>query len=152
MSITVSMMSFCVPNNKPTQEEVDAKVKAHQLWLKKMDGGERADFREMNLENADFSGKDLSEAQFDGSFLKDANFDSAKLVEASFCQTYFPKASFKQADLTEAEFIKAHGLGANFNKATLGGVDCYTAAFWDCDFTGADLTYVYKEKDFEVEF
>mgnify|MGYP003288733989 CR=1 FL=1 len=69
---------------KITQEELEALLRKHKLWLENKEGGERADLREANFQEANFQGADLRRANLRRASLQGANLQGADLQEANF--------------------------------------------------------------------
>lgn len=141
MSITLSMhVSRIRANRKLSADEVSSIIALHEKWLKREEGGARADFSDAELEGFDFSGADLREANFIGSKLDKAKFVEAKLLGARFFNASLSDTDFTDAQLDGAVFLDAQCLSAKFVNSSLKKANLAHALLWNTDFTGADLT------------
>ena len=102
---------------KITQEELEALLRKHKLWLENKEGGERADLRGANLQEAN-----LQEADLQGADLRGANLQEANLQEANL----------QGADLQGADLRRANLQGADLWRADLQGadLDCSCLPLW----------------------
>ena len=103
------------------QDELDAILQKHKLWLDDADGGIRADLKGANLRGADLRGADLSDADLYKSNLRHADLSDADLRGADL----------RGADLSDADLRRANLRYANLSDADLRGAD----------LRGADLDY-----------
>jgi hypothetical protein len=83
-------------------------LELHGKWLRKEDGGARADLTYANLTDANLRGADLTDAD-----LRDANLTYANLTDADL----------RRADLRGANLTDANLIGADLARADLRGVD-----------------------------
>lgn len=92
---------------KPTQENVDAIVLAHEAWLGCGSGGCRAYFDYMDLSGLNLSNCNLSRACFVGCQLDGTNFANSILTGAVF--DYAQGESVRRpAHISGASFVGAH--------------------------------------------
>ena len=94
---------------KISQEELDERIKLHELWLKE-EGGERLDVSRCDLQELDFSRSNFSGAYFSGANFTDANFTDANFLRANFSFANFSGANFSHANFSLANFSDAVGL------------------------------------------
>ncbi|KPI48520.1 pentapeptide repeat-containing protein [Clostridioides difficile] len=98
--------------------ELEKILKKHYLWLKDKNDGERADLREIKLENMNLKGYCLSNIDFSWSDLIDLNLEEADLENSSFSNSYFSNCSLKNSILKNADLS-----GANFRFCDLSNSD-----------------------------
>ena len=108
-----------------TQERLNEIIASHAKWLRREDGGERANLRRANLQ-----GVDLHEAD-----LRDADLRSANLRRANLQVVKLHLAYLRDSDLRSAEIRVANLQVANLRRANLQ----------DTDLRGADLQYTYLQ-------
>lgn len=109
-----------------TQEELNAVLAAHKLWMDN-DGanGVYADLRRADLHGANLSGADLRCAD-----LRSANLSATDLIDAALgC-----------ADLRDADLHGADLRGADLRSAKLSDADLSGASLGGADLRGADLS------------
>jgi uncharacterized protein YjbI with pentapeptide repeats len=130
-----------------SEEDLKRKLADHKKWLETHgEEGNRAHFREANLQGAILTGAnlqeaDLVEANLQGVFLVETNLQDAFLNGANLQGAVPGNANFQGARLNEANLQEAGISGANFqgarlNEANLKGVYCST----DTNFRGAVLS------------
>lgn len=98
--------------------ELEKILKKHYLWLKDKNDGERADLREIKLENMNLKGYCLSNIDFSWSDLIDLNLEESDLENSSFSNSYFLNCSLKNSILKNADLS-----GANFRFCDLSNSD-----------------------------
>ncbi|NJI79331.1 pentapeptide repeat-containing protein [Clostridioides difficile] len=98
--------------------ELEKILKKHYLWLKDKNDGERADLREIKLENMNLKGYCLSNIDFSWSDLIDLNLEESDLENSSFSNSYFSNCSLKNSILKNADLS-----GANFRFCDLSNSD-----------------------------
>lgn len=108
---------------KITPEELDKKLKLHELWLEDNMQGVRLDLSGLDLKKVDLEGANLQYANLNDTNLIASNLKHANLTEANlnYANLYF-------SDLADDNLTDANLEGANLNYA---------------DFSNADLTYAY---------
>ena len=94
---------------KYTQKELNEILKLHKMWLKKEEGGKRANLSEADLFGANLFGANLSEADLSGANLSRANLSRANLSGTNL----------SGANLYEADLFGANLSGANLSRANL---------------------------------
>jgi len=102
-----------------TQEELDAVLADHELWLGEK-GGKRANLYGAKLDFADLTG--------------------ANLCGANLNATNLHRAKMRNADLNGASLNGANLYGADLTRANLCGVGFYDAILTRAKLDGADLT------------
>ena len=85
----------------------------HSKWLRKEEGGERANLSEANLSRANLFGANLtranlSEADLTGADLSGANLSGANLTGANLTGAYLSGANLSEANLTGANLTRAN--------------------------------------------
>jgi hypothetical protein len=97
---------FVYVNNRRkgmTQEELDAVLADHKLWLEKK-GGRRANLNAANLHRAKMRNADLNGASLNGANLYGADLTRANLCGVGFYDAILTRAKLDGADLTDASF------------------------------------------------
>ena len=79
-----------------TQERLNEIIASHAKWLKKEDGGERANLRRANLQGVDLHEADLRDADLRSANLRRANLQEANLNEADLRDTDLRGADLDQ--------------------------------------------------------
>ena len=117
------------PRRKPSQQEVDAILSNHWIWIE-TDGvsGTCADFRNLDLAGFDLSAQQLCRADFSGADLSGADCSRADLTAVAMANAILRGAKFREADLTGAV-----------------GMTSYQIA--RCDITGTKLPDNIKDLD-----
>jgi hypothetical protein len=118
---------------KPTQKEIDAILKKHDLWLRGKKTGIRADLssadlswanlRWANLSWANLSSADLSSADLRWADLRWANLRSANLRSANLRSADLSSADLSSADLSSADLRSADLRWADLRWANLSSAD-----------------------------
>ena len=123
----------------------------HLSWvLSAGKGGERGDFRGLDLDGANLHGYTLHGAAFDGASLRRAELRRAQLQEADLAgadlggalmhDAVLAGASLRGARLVDAELVRADLSGADLSDADLSGADLLGAVLDGADLDGANLT------------
>lgn len=100
---------------KWTQDEVDAMINLHGMWLRGVEGGKKAE-----VQNADFYG---------------TNFMGVDISEGWFCDCSFTGLDMSGMVAKGTTFITSAFLGATMKDAN---IDC--AVFRECTFDNTDCT------------
>ena len=122
----------------------------HLSWvLSGGKGGERGDFRDLDLDGMNLHGYTLHGAAFEGASLRRAELRRAELREADLAgadlggallhDAVLAGASLRGARLVDAELVRADLTGADLSDADLAGADLLGAALDDANLDGADL-------------
>lgn len=93
---------------KITQEKLKEIIASHGKWLRRENGGERADLRNADLRNAGLSGADLCGADLNGADLSGANLNGANLCEADLSGADLSGADLNGANLSGADLGKTY--------------------------------------------
>ena len=123
----------------------------HLSWvLSSGRGGERGDFRDLDLDGVNLHGYTLHGAAFGGASLRRAELRRAELREADLAgadlggallhDAVMTGASLRGARLVDAELVRADLTRADLSDADLAGADLLGAALEDANLDGADLT------------
>jgi uncharacterized protein YjbI with pentapeptide repeats len=96
------------------ENELKEVLEKHQKWLKKIDGGERANLRNTNLENVNLS---------------DANLSRADLRFANLEDAYLSRADLRFADLSGSKLWGTNLIRTNLMRADLRHADLDFSAF-----------------------
>ncbi|MDE2163255.1 MAG: pentapeptide repeat-containing protein [Alphaproteobacteria bacterium] len=111
------------------RDELEATIRAHELFIANKSGGRRAKFFTRNLAGADLSNRTLSEADFSGAVLYGANLRFADLRRANmYC-----------ADLRNVDGRCSNFSHADMRGATLNGSNLSQAILDHADFRGGRL-------------
>ncbi|AXU73015.1 TPA: pentapeptide repeat-containing protein [Clostridioides difficile] len=142
-----------------SKQELEKTLEKHYLWLKNNNAGEKADLKELRLENIDLRGYCLSNIDFSWSDLINLNLEKADLENSIFNNSYLSDcslknsilknadlsgASFRFCDLSNSDIRGANLENSNLEYATLNGVisDESTRFFkLYCPETGAFIGY-----------
>ena len=87
-----------------TQERLNEIIASHAKWLRREDGGERANLRRANLQGVDLHEADLRDADLRSANLRRANLQEANLNEADLQYTYLQGAYLQGADLDQTYY------------------------------------------------
>jgi len=79
-----------------TQERLNEIIASHAKWLRREDGGERANLRRANLQGVDLHEADLRDADLRSANLQRANLQEANLNEADLRDTDLQGADLDQ--------------------------------------------------------
>lgn len=96
-------------------EELDNKVKLHELWLKHDKKGKRLILSNEDLSNMVLNGRNFSEC-----VAIKTNFKGCKLIDSKFRNAILEDADFTFADLTGADFSGARMTGTIMNGISAG--------------------------------
>ena len=88
-----------------TNEELKKIIEKHEKWLKREDGGERANLYGANLRGANLCGANLCDANLCGANLCGANLRGADLYGANLCDANLCGANLCDANLYGAENV-----------------------------------------------
>lgn len=84
-----------------TQEELDKRIRKHELWLQGKEGGERLDIgAQYDVRGLDFDGRDLRSAIFQGADLSFTSFCAANLKNAYLDDAIFNHTDFYKATIS----------------------------------------------------
>jgi len=108
-----------------TKTEIQAVLDAHGKWLRREEGGVRAN---------------LSGANLHGANLTDANLTRADLTRANLTRANLTRANLTDANLTRADLTRANLTRADLTRANLHGADLHGANLTRADLTRANLT------------
>lgn len=124
-----------------TQEEINAKLKAHKLW-RETDGdqGEQAVFKDVLIKEKDFSNLDLHEVIFKNVKCENTDFCRTDLCFAIFKDTKFYAPKFRNAILKYAKFISCHIIDGKFYNAIVENVRFLRTNLFNVSFQYAKLT------------
>lgn len=147
-------------SNKPIDELADARLdraeRIDNVYLTKVDLGDKIDFENCVLRKANFKAK-LSDANFAGSYLKRANFNDSHIDGADFSNCDGERAKFRNvkgrdvnfsdASLVHANFESDRPVANTFTYADFQGADLFDSSFENtylqqADFSGSRLTHV----------
>lgn len=93
---------------KITQEKLNQVITSHGKWLRREDGGERANLRKANLQGVDLHEADLRDADLRGANLRRANLQEANLNEADLRDTDLRDTDLRGANLQDANLRRAN--------------------------------------------
>lgn len=124
---------------KITQEEINAKVKAHELWLINGYQGERAIFEDVSIIKKTFFCRDLHGAIFRNVECVNTNFDNANLAFTSFTNVYVAHTNFANTNLKGSRFIRCNIVGSNYQFADLNNADFKNTTLDTVNFAYSNL-------------
>lgn len=97
-----------------TQQELNAVMLAHERFLTRLNGGQRARLSHARLDGLNLANRDLTEADFSGASMVGANVSGSNLERASFyC------ADLRNCNMQSSRMKRADLRGASFNGARL---------------------------------
>lgn len=126
---------------KITQEEINAKVKAHELW-RDTRLGERAVFRDVLITNKSFCRQDLQNAIFENVEIRNTFFGKANLAIVDFENVYFDHVNFNSTIVNYSSFIQCNISDSNFTSANLKNVNFTCTTLDNVNFTHSNLCSV----------
>lgn len=121
--------------------DIKTTVEKHSLWLKNIEGGERANFQGVILNGSDLPGVNLSYASLRGNTLCHANLQGANLQEADLREANLKYACLQKANLQHAKLCYANLQGADLQGANLQGADLREADLQNAHLQRADLRW-----------
>lgn len=135
-----------------TEDRLNEMIFSHCKWLCDVEGGIRADFRDIDLSKFTtyFSYKNLSCAMFRG-----ANLNGLNIFASDFSYASFVGADLRGANLIGVNLSHCDFQGADLRDANLSRCDFKNAYFQDTDLQGAnfhdtDLSYCdFRSVDFD---
>ena len=138
------------PRKAITESKLEIMKARHTLWLHGIDGGERADFSNMEIENACFAYAKLDKAIFKGATFYCVNMDGGSFMNCDFTNANFTMifadvAVFDGSDFTDVKFkncelINASMGGCNFTNADMTDAELNMQSFCLSNFTGTKLS------------
>lgn len=114
-------------------------LEKHDMWVKDIEGGKRADLWKADLREANLQGANLREADLQGANLEGSNLQEANLQGTKLWRTKLWGANLQGADLREADLRGANLYGVDLRGADLREVNFYGANLYEADLRGADL-------------
>ena len=116
-----------------TQKELNDVLVKHQMWLDRVDGGERINLKHANLECANLKGVNLEGASLIYSNLSCVNLRCANLEGANLEGAQLEYANLGGAQLEYANLKDTNLKGANLEGANLKGANLKGANLKDVD-------------------
>ena len=113
-------------------------LELHKKWLKREEGGIKADLSDEDLSNVDLIDVNLRYADLSGSILMGAYLSNANLSDSDLSYVYLSNANLSDSDLRYSDFSNADLRGVDFSGSDLTGVDLTNTNFY--------LTNLYKCK------
>lgn len=124
-----------------TQVEINAKLKAHELWLDTdEEQGEQAVFKDVLIKEKDFSNLDLHKVIFKNVKCKNTDFCRTDLCCAVFKDTKFYAPKFRNAILKYAKFISCHIVDGIYCNAILDNARFLRTNLFNVSFQYTKLT------------
>lgn len=123
-----------------TQEEINAKLEAHKLWLDTSHiQGEKARFTDVLIANKTFAFQNLHGAVFKNVDCVNTNFERADLVFTYFKNVHFHHVHFTDTRLDYSKFIHCSITDTTYLFADLKYVDFTCTTLDNVDFTYSNL-------------
>ena len=123
-----------------TQEEIDKKVKSHELWLDTNGKqGERAIFKDVLIKGKKIVYRNLHFATFESVKLAYATFDRANLDSVRFKNVHFCHVSLSNTNLSYAKFEHCNIIYATYRFADLKGASFIKTTLNEIYFTNSNL-------------
>lgn len=89
-----------------TQEELNARIRKHEQWLRGEEGGERLDIcAKDDVRGLDFDGGDLRSAFFQGVDLSFTSFCATNLKNAYLDEAIFDHTNFERSTITYNAYL-----------------------------------------------
>lgn len=137
-----------------TQEEINAKVKAHELWLDTNHiQGEKARFTDVLIANKTFAFQNLHGAVFKNVDCVNTNFERADLVftyfknvhfhHVHFTDTRLDYSKFIHCSITDTTYLFADLNNADFKNTTLDNVNFARSNLYNVDFSTAIIKNIH---------
>ncbi|WP_288863165.1 pentapeptide repeat-containing protein [uncultured Megasphaera sp.] len=125
-----------------TQEEINAKVKDHELWLDTNGNqGEQAVFTNVSITNKNFSHRNLLGAVFENVEVKNTDFRKTNLSSTRFKNVHFHHVFFNDAILTGIKFWYCNITNTAYFCANLKNAAFTNTTLINVDFRGSNLRY-----------
>jgi uncharacterized protein YjbI with pentapeptide repeats len=102
-----------------SDESLEDTLRWHSLYLKRMQGGVKADLTFGDHKNADLKGADLTGAKMTGVKLDGSDLSGAKLVQCDMFGAELTGANLRGADLSRSDLRGADLQGADLTQAKL---------------------------------
>lgn len=122
-----------------TQEEINAKVKAHELWRTNGDQGERAIFKNVSIIKKTFFCRNLHGVTFENIECVDTNFDNADLAFTHFRNVYVNHVNFANTNLKGSRFIRCNIVDSEYQFADLNNADFKNTTLDNVNFAYSNL-------------
>lgn len=122
-----------------TKDELKQILDKHIKWLRKNNGGKKANLYNVNLRGADLQGVHLQYANLYGANLRDVILRNAHLCNADLRGVNLRDANLQGADLQCINLRSANLCDANLRDVNLRGANLCGANLQDTDMWGADL-------------
>lgn len=117
-----------------TQEEIDKKVEAHELWLNSNGTqGEKAYFINALIKGKNFNNRNLCSVIF-----RNTNFDNTEFSYANLAYS-----NFNQCNITNTTYHFANLKNAVFENTTLSDVDFTYSNLYKTNFSNAKIESIY---------
>jgi uncharacterized protein YjbI with pentapeptide repeats len=110
-----------------TQQELNAVMLAHERYLMRAGGGQRARLSHAKLDGLNLANRDLTEADFSGASMVGANVSGSNLERASFYCTDLRNCNMQSSRMKRADLRGASFNGARLAFAMLDGADLRAA-------------------------
>jgi len=137
------------PHHRPGEDELKVMCAKHVLWNHDVQGGEQADFTNMDLTDSYLVNSDLNGAIFKNTILNastlgngsytQCDFTGAEMIGVDAVDAFFEESDFTGAKLINCHFLSSHFSQCNFTGADLSGSDFNLASLDNCDFTDANI-------------
>lgn len=128
-----------------TQEELDKKLKLHELWLNHDERGvildlSRTDLRGLNLTSTNLSGANLEHADLSNTNLSGTNLSHGILKYANLKGVNLIGADLSGTNLTDADLSYVNLIGANLVDTNLSGANLSFTDLRNSNLVGSNLT------------
>lgn len=123
-----------------TREEINAKLKAHELWLNTNGKqGEKAIFSNVLIKNKNFFHQKLRGVTFKNVECVNTNFDNADLSHTRFYKIFFNDVSFYNTIMNYSYVIQCSIIDSNFSYTDLTSTDFTRTTLNNVNFTYSNL-------------
>ncbi len=130
---------------RPTPEQLERIVEAHEQWARGENGGRRANLQDADLQDADLQDADLQDADLQDANLQRANLQDANLQDANLQDANLQRANLQRANLQDANLQDANLQDANLQRAYLRRANLQRANLQDANLQDAYLQDAYLQ-------
>lgn len=124
---------------KISNEEISQIIEEHRKWMNAEKGGQRINYRGIDLSGVDLHGLNLVGAVLPDTNFSNANLEGTNLYASNLSGSNFTKANLSNINLSNSNLTDTNMTEANLFKANLEYSDMTGATFRDTNFAKANL-------------